>query len=75
MEQILLDLSENYTLFELCIYAAVVGACISLLVGCFIEIHRFINEITSTREEEKHQDAWHQLGDAYLEAMDELRGE
>ena len=53
MEQILLDLSENYTLFELCIYAAIVGACISLLVGCFIEIHRFINEIASTREEEK----------------------
>ena len=53
MEQILIDLSENYTLFELCIYAAIVGACISLLVGCFIEIHRFINDIVSTREEKK----------------------
>ena len=51
MEQILLDLSENYTFFELCIYATVVGACVSLLIGCFIEIHKFINEVVSARDE------------------------
>ena len=43
--------SDGFSPFELCIYAAVVGACVSLLIGCFIEIHRFINEVVSTRKE------------------------
>ena len=59
-------------------YAIITGFCLALAVGCVIIFIREVRHLHEERKDLKHQEsvkAWNQLGDAYLEAMDELRGE
>ena len=50
MEAILIDLQENFSVFELCVYMVVLACVLAGLVACFITIKRFIDEVASARE-------------------------
>lgn len=59
-------------------YAIITGFCLALAIGCVIIFIREVRYLHEEKEDLKHQNAikaWHQLGDDYLEVMDELRGE